>query len=174
MDELVRHHAKFLRFLLPRVNDPSIAEDILHSAYLKALEHGDQLKEDGSVVAWFYRILRNSITDDYRRAAARSSAHDRYASEQPVSYQTELRRRACACVKDVVADLKPEYRGAIERVDLAEESVEQLANAEHITPNNASVRLHRARKALAGRLTQVCGVCAEHKCVDCTCRHSQL
>ncbi|HET8637147.1 MAG TPA: sigma-70 family RNA polymerase sigma factor, partial [Acidobacteriaceae bacterium] len=164
----------FLRFLSFRVSDSATAEDILHSAYLKALEHRNQLKEDQSIVAWFYRILRNSVIDHYRRSAARSSAHDRYASEHPISYETELRQQACACVKDLIGDLKPEYREAIERVDLAEESIEQLAKTKRITANNASVRLHRARKALAGKLTEVCGVCAEHKCVDCTCRRSQL
>ncbi|HEU5401429.1 MAG TPA: sigma-70 family RNA polymerase sigma factor [Terriglobales bacterium] len=174
LEALVQHHASFLRFLLSRVSDSSIAEDILHSAYLKALEHENQLHADDSVVAWFYRILRNSVIDYYRRNAARSSAHDRYASERPISYETELHQQVCACVKDVIEDLKPEYREAIEVVDLAEKSIEQFAKAKRITSNNASVRLHRARKALAGKLTEVCGVCAEHKCVDCTCRRNQL
>jgi RNA polymerase sigma-70 factor (ECF subfamily) len=174
LEVLVQHHARFLRFLLPRVNDASIAEDILHSAYLKALEHENQLQADESVVAWFYRILRNSLIDHYRRNAARDSAHSRYASELPVSYETELRQHVCACVTDVIGGLKPDYREAIEGVDLAEESVEQFAKAKRITSNNASVRLHRARKALASKLTEVCGVCAEHKCVDCTCRRAGL
>jgi RNA polymerase sigma factor (sigma-70 family) len=174
IEGLVQHHARFLRFLSSRVSDSATAEDILHSAYLKALEHGNQLKEDESAIAWFYRILRNSVIDHYRRSAARNFAHDRYASEQPISYETKLRQQACACVKDLIGDLKPEYREAIEHVDLAEESIEQLAKAKRITPNNASVRLHRARKSLAGKLTEVCGVCAEHKCLDCTCRHAKL
>lgn len=173
-DRLVQHHSRFFQFLLPRVSDPAAAEDILQSAYMKALERGNQLRDDESSVAWFYRILRNSIVDHYRRNAARDSAHTRYGEEIPASYETELRGQACACVGDLVGDLKPEYREAIERIDLAEESVERFAKEKHITANNASVRLHRARKALAGKLTDVCGICAEHKCIDCTCRHPKL
>jgi RNA polymerase sigma-70 factor (ECF subfamily) len=48
--------------------------------------------------------------------------------------------------------------------------VESFARLQKTTPNNASVRLHRARKAAAKKLIQVCGVCAERKFLDCTCR----
>lgn len=174
LEELVRHHGQFLRFLTSRVGDAETAEDILHSAYVKALERGSQLRTNESIVAWFYRILRNSVVDHYRRGAAQQAAHSRLEKELPASYETEIRGQACACVKDLVADLNPAYREAIERIDLEEYSVEAFAKDKHITANNASVRLHRARKALAGKLTEVCGVCAEHKCLDCTCRHPKL
>ena len=38
-----------------------------------------------------------------------------------------------------------------------------------IEPNNAAVRVHRAREALRKRVTASCGPCAEHGYVDCTC-----
>lgn len=65
---LVQHHARFLRFISSRMSDPGASEDILHSAYIKALEHRNQLQADESVIAWFYRILRNSVVDHYRRS----------------------------------------------------------------------------------------------------------
>ncbi|MEO6966675.1 MAG: sigma-70 region 4 domain-containing protein, partial [Acidobacteriaceae bacterium] len=95
-------------------------------------------------------------------------------AELPAAYEPELRGRACACVKDLVGELKPEYREAIEHIDIAEEPIGEFAKRKNISVNNASVRLHRARKSLAGKLTEVCGICAEHKCLDCTCRHPRL
>ena len=163
---------KFLRFLSACVADQGAAEDILQSAYVKAMESADNLRSSESIVAWFYRILRNSVIDYYRRNAARNTAYERLASEVPASYETELKDRVCACVGSVIQDLKPEYREAIEQVDLAEESVVAFAARTGISTNNAMVRLHRGRRALASRLAQVCGVCAEHKCIDCTCRHA--
>jgi DNA-directed RNA polymerase specialized sigma24 family protein len=74
----------------------------------------------------------------------------------------------------VIRDLKSEYRTAIEQVDLGGVTVEAFAQSQQTSANNASVRLHRARKAVAKKLTTVCGACAEHKCLDCTCRRSQL
>lgn len=164
------HHSEFLRFIAARVGEPAAAEDILQSAYVKAVERRSQLRGEESVVAWFYRILRNAIIDHYRRGSARSKAHELFGAEARVSYELELEQKVCACIGDVIGDLKTEYREAIEHVDLAGESVESFAQRQDSTANNVSVRLHRARKAVAKKLIQICGVCAEHKCLDCTCR----
>jgi RNA polymerase sigma-70 factor (ECF subfamily) len=72
----------------------------------------------------------------------------------------------------VIRDLKPEYRTAIEEVDLAEKTVESFAKAQGMTANNASVRLHRARRTVAKKLTAVCGSCATDECIDCICKQS--
>jgi RNA polymerase sigma-70 factor (ECF subfamily) len=171
---IAAHQSKFLSFLSARVEDRGAAEDILQSAYLKAVEHGSEIRDGESTVAWFYRILRNAITDHYRRRAARTRAHESFAAEAPVIYEAELTETACACIGDVIRDLKSEYRTAIEQVDLGGVTVEAFAQSQQTSANNASVRLHRARKAIAKKLTTICGTCAEHKCLDCTCRRSQL
>lgn len=174
LEKITAHRATFLRFLSARVDDAATAEDILQSAYMRAIEHGSEIRDNESTVAWFYRILRNAITDHYRRRSARVKAHEGFVVEAPTSYQLELEQTVCACIGDVVHDLKDEYRTAIEQVDIGGKPVEEFAKSEQISANNASVRLHRARKAAAKRLTTVCGACAEHKCLDCTCRRSQL
>jgi RNA polymerase sigma factor (sigma-70 family) len=170
--ELLTHRAKFLRFLGARVGEPA-AEDILQSAFIRAVEKGNQIQHAESVTAWFYRLLRNAITDHYRREAARNRAHELSLSETPVAYEHELQANICQCVGDVMQSLKDDYRVALERVDMAGDSIGDFAIAHGTTPNNVSVRLHRARKAAAKKLTQVCGACAEHKCLDCTCKKSR-
>ena len=171
LQTLAAERGRFLRFLESRVEDAATAEDILQTAYVKAVQHGSDIQEGESVVAWFYRILRNSVVDHYRRRTTRAKAQDAFAAEAPNAYELHIQNAVCECVQDVVRDLKPEYRSALESVDLLGTSLEEFAGAEQISVNNASVRLYRARKALAKRLTAVCGFCADHKCVDCTCRH---
>lgn len=173
VERMMVHREKFLGFLRARVRDAATAEDILQSAYIKAIEHGDQIREDESAVAWFYRILRYAITDAHRRQSARAKAHEGYATEALSTYSAEIEQTACVCVEDVIEDLKAEYRDAIQQVDLGGESVDDFAKAHQISPGNASVRLYRARKAVAKQLTTVCGACAEHQCIDCTCKRSQ-
>ena len=170
IERVTAQHARFLGFLRARVGDPATAEDILQAAYIKIMEHGGDIKQNESTVAWFYRILRNAITDHYRRAAARTRAHESYADETPLGYELELEQTVCACVGDVMEALKFEYRNAIQRVDLDGMTVQAFADSEGTSTNNASVRLHRARIDLAKKLKAVCGMCAEHRCLDCTCR----
>jgi len=172
--QIVAQQARFLNLLIPRVGDRAAAEDILQSAYLKAVEHQAEIRSEESTVAWFYRILRNAITDNFRREAARSRAYDGLAIETPTSYEPELKSNVCACIGDVIQDLKPEYRDAIQQVDLDGMTVQAFAQEHSTTANNASVRLHRARKDVVRRLTAVCGTCAKHRCLDCPCRHSRL
>jgi RNA polymerase sigma factor (sigma-70 family) len=174
VDQVTARRERFLRFLSSRVGDRTTAEDILQAAYLKAIERSGEIRNEESADAWFYRILRNAVTDHYRRRASRAKALEAMAVELPQCYEPELKTTVCECIAEVIDHLKPEYRKAIEQVDLGENSVETFAEAEQISPNNASVRLHRARKALARHLRTVCGACAEHKCLDCTCRRREL
>jgi len=76
----------------------------------------------------------------------------------------------CACARRLAATLKPEYAGVLEVVDVGGASLKEYASREGLTANNAAVRAHRARQALKRRVMESCGLCAEHGCVDCTCR----
>lgn len=76
----------------------------------------------------------------------------------------------CQCVRTLAATLKPEYADALQRVELDGLSVQGFAAEAGIEPNNAAVRVHRARAALRKQVLASCGTCAEHGCRDCTCR----
>jgi RNA polymerase sigma factor (sigma-70 family) len=173
IEQLLGQRAAFLRFLAAKVG-PAAAEDILQTCYLKLVEKGLQLQKNESIVSWFYTVLRHATVDYYRRNATRDRAHEQFAAEAPVSYETEVKANICQCLPGVLETLKPAYRNMLQAVDLGGQSVAEYANAEGTTPNNAGVRLHRARKAAAKHLTQACGACAEHKCLDCTCRKSAV
>ncbi len=74
IERVIAQRDRFLRLLSARVEDTATAEDILQAAYLKAVERGSEIREGDSTVAWFYRMLRNAVTDHYRRRAARARA----------------------------------------------------------------------------------------------------
>lgn len=98
-----------------------------------------------------------------------------YASEAPdpdSARDADLERTVCACINDLIPNLKPEYADLIRRVDLGGESVGALADEIGLTVGNARVRLHRARAALRKELEQSCRTCATHGCLDCTCASS--
>jgi RNA polymerase sigma-70 factor (ECF subfamily) len=170
---LAEHHRRFLEFLRPRVESPAVAEDILQDAYAKSLGRLDDVRDEESVVAWFYQVLRNAVVDHYRRAGTERAARDRLASETEASFEPELRQNVCTCVGAVLPDLKPEYADIVKAVDLDERSISDVALENRLTANNATVRLHRARAALRRRLIEVCGTCSEHGCLDCTCRRGK-
>jgi RNA polymerase sigma-70 factor (ECF subfamily) len=176
LNSLLALRNQFLNFVRRRVDDPAVAEDILQNAFLKVLESGDQLRKDGSVVAWFYRILRNSVIDEYRRRSVRNEAMERWLRELPVDGPADETADdvACLCIDKALDDLAPSYCKLLRAVDLGETSLAAYAESQGITAGNAAVRAHRARTALRKQLERCCGACAEHNCLDCTCRHSQV
>lgn len=169
---LVENHRRFLAFLLPRVESKAVAEEILQNAFVRGLEKADTVRDDESIVAWFYRMLRNALVDHYRRRSAEGRALEKHGREilaEGEGFEHELKDAVCACVGELVDTLKAEYAEVIRRVDVDGAPVPQVANELGITPNNAGVRLHRARQALRKRVEQTCGTCASHGCIDCTC-----
>jgi RNA polymerase sigma factor (sigma-70 family) len=168
---LLDNHAQFLAFLERRVGSRDEAEDILQEAFVRSLDRAPSLRNSASATAWFYRVLRNAMTDHFRRQGSRDRAIDRYAAEteSAETSDSELEAVVCACVLNLLETLKPEYGTAIRRVDLDGASVRSYAKEAGITPSNAGVRLHRAREALRRQLARSCGTCLTHGCLDCRC-----
>jgi RNA polymerase sigma-70 factor (ECF subfamily) len=169
-DVLAENHGRFLAFLRRRVENEAVAEDILQDAYAKSLQRIDQVENDGSVVAWFYQLLRNAIADHYRKAGVERKAQEVLEREAEPTFEPELRQNICTCVSAVLPTLKPEYAAMVNAVELGERPIAEVAAEAGVTTNNATVRLHRARAALRRRLVEVCGACSTHGCLDCTCR----
>jgi RNA polymerase sigma-70 factor (ECF subfamily) len=167
---LAENHRRFLDFLRPRVESAAVAEDILQEAYARSLAKVDDVRDEESVVAWFYQVLRNAVVDHYRRAGAESQVRARLEGESEATFEPELRQNICTCMTAVLPRLKPEYAEIVKAVELDERSIADVATENGLTTNNATVRLHRARAALRRRLVEVCGACSEHGCLDCTCR----
>ena len=163
---------RLLAFLVRRVDDRAIAEDILQAAYVRALESKERLRADESVVAWFYRILRNAVIDYYRRRATEGAALDRWAQELELATAPEpqLEEMACECIAGALDVIAPAYADLVREVDLKEKGLATYAEANGITVGNAAVRAHRARAALRRQLIRCCGTCAEHGCLECRCR----
>jgi len=164
----------FKAFVASRVGPIADAEDILQNSLAKAVRSADTLHDPGKARAWFYQLLRNAIIDHHRSRSAMARRDDslgelmialQETSAPPAAWEPQL----CACLDGVVDTLKPQSAELLRRVDLNEESVQDAAHALRLTPNHASVILHRARKDLRARLETFCGDCATAACLDCDC-----
>lgn len=168
---LVENHREFLAFLERRVGDRATAEDILQEAFVRGMDRADDLRSEESVRAWFYRMLRNAVVDHYRRRGSSERAAAALAAEleEAVEPEAEMASAVCGCVRKLADTLKPEYAEAIRRVEVDGVPVKEWAAEAGITPNNAGVRLFRAREALRKQVMRSCGTCASHGCLDCSC-----
>lgn len=169
---LLKNHRAFLSYLERRVGDRGLAEDILQDAFAKVIARPEQAPTDEAIVPWFYRTLRNAAIDQFRRRSAANRAYEAFARElETRDTQTlDMESAICACVSRLATTLKPEYAEALQAVEVRGTPVRAFAERKGLSANNAGVRLFREREALKKRVVKSCGTCAEHGCVNCTCR----
>ncbi len=172
----LENQSAFKGFLRKHLSSDEAAEDLLQQSLLKAIRGSDTMMEKENPKAWFYSILRNTLTDYYRARAADGRRQEGFLNDLVTSGQDAhaapdeaLMGEVCACFNRLLPTLKPEYADLIRRIDLGGEEPATVAEAAGITYNNLMVRLHRARQSLRKSLEHSCGACTKHGCLDCTC-----
>lgn len=139
-------------------------EDVLQRAAQRALERADQLREPARAQAWVARVARNVLFDEMRSRSDVPSSVDvqRLAAADKDGFE-------CWCVLAQLRLLKPAHAQILQRVVLESVPVAQVAKELGLTPNNAMVRLHRARAALRQQVKKHCGMTTAQSCADCGC-----
>lgn len=163
----------FISFARNRIADPHLAEDVVQESLVKALAADRKPVGDENTTAWFYRILRRSIIDVYRRRDARDRAMERFQQELPEQPTPTEERVLCRCFKRLLPALPAAYRDVLQQIDLDGRDPAAVAEELGLTRNNLTVRLHRARKHLRDALAKNCRACSKHGCLDCTCGESE-
>lgn len=166
--EALRAHRSALRaFVRARVPGAEV-DDVLQTAALRAVEHAPTLKAPEHVRAWLYRIHRNVITD-----AARSRARGGRLVPADMDALPEAaapgEAEICGCSLGQMHQVRPSYASILALVDTGGASLAEAAQQLGISVQNATVRLHRARKALRQRMLEHCGVTNVRDCLDCRC-----
>jgi RNA polymerase sigma-70 factor (ECF subfamily) len=159
-----------LRWALARSPKPELAEDAVQQTLLKALEQQQQLRHPAALKSWAYRILSRTLSDLQRAQAREQALPDSallHLSDAQNASDTADEANPCPCVLDYVERLPTLDQTLI--LQSLQQSVQQTAQNLGISPNLASVRLHRARKALRRQLQQHCGTHSVQSCQDCGC-----
>jgi RNA polymerase sigma-70 factor (ECF subfamily) len=172
VEVLWENHRAFLRYLERKVGSRELAEDILQDAFTKVMERPDQAPADEGAIPWFYRALRNAAIDRFRRGEAAGRALEAFARELDghAAPEPDMEAEICGCITRLAKTLKPEYADALDAIDVQGTPVKAFADQRGLSASNAGVRVFRAREALKKRVRESCGTCAEHGCVNCTCR----
>lgn len=163
--QLHQHRGEFVEFLRRRLQSGADAEDLLQQGLLQATRKLDQLQEPGSLVPWFYRVLRRLLADHHAQWASREGKLHLLEVEQADDEEVAI----CGCALGLLAQLKPEDARLVQRVDIDEQPVVAAARELGLAPGTAAVRLHRARKALREGLRQCCGLASMRDAYGCAC-----
>lgn len=96
---LDRYWRPMVGFAADRLGGQDAAEDLVQEAFVRVWEHRSQLRPYTSPRAYLYRVLRNLITDDYRRRQLR----DRWASARQFDDEPQVPSPALILEADQLA-----------------------------------------------------------------------
>ena len=170
---LIENYDDFHRYLMRRIGDASTVDDVLQNFCVRVVRSHTVLRNKKTVMGWLYTVLRSVLIDHYRTAASRHRMEASYLLEKATLdedyVQIEPEENNCECIKTMLPTLRPDYEQVLRKVDLSNESRENVAIDLGISSTNTRVRLHRAREALSKAMIAYCGPCCEVSVDDCTC-----
>lgn len=166
VESLIRSlRAELTAFVRKRAGHLIDPDDVVQEASIRALAHIDQLRDPARGRAWLFRIVRNVLADDLRRLGVPV----REVKEEDIASVVDEPSNPCRCALTLAKSLKPEYSDILERVVVDDAPIVAVATDLGVTPNNATVRLHRARRALREVLEEHCGTVSLRACMSCVC-----
>jgi RNA polymerase sigma-70 factor, ECF subfamily len=142
-------------FILKRVPDEAIAEDILQEVFVKIQSQIETLRDVRSSRQWLYAISRNTIVDYYRTRKDTVELPESLASEDE-TVDDGVVEELTPCVKSMVDRLPEKYREAVVLTAYEGLTQKEMGKELGISVSGAKSRVQRAREHLKNMLLDCC------------------
>ena len=175
-------------YILKRVPNSSMADDILQEVFIKIHENIDSLKDQTKINSWIYQITKNSITDYYRKQKQQPSDIQLLSDKEigilddtDISKDVEPEEQIASGLLVMINSLPKDYAQALNLVEVQGLSQVQLAKELNISVSGAKSRVQRGRQMLKDSLMNCChyefdkyGTIISSHPIRCCCCHQDL
>jgi RNA polymerase sigma-70 factor, ECF subfamily len=154
--------AQLQAFVRRRVVDPDRADDVVGEIMLRIHRNLRRVEDHEHLTRWVYRITRNAIIDEYRRAQRDRVSRGVLLDDAPeVASSVEdeeppVLRELAVCMRPLLDRLPPEQRRALELSDLDGLTQADAARREGVSVSGMKSRVQRGRRRLAELLGRCC------------------
>ncbi len=142
----LEHRNELKRFVLSKIKDKDDVNDILQEVFIRLHSNLTNLKSEAKIKPWLFQIIRNVITDYFRKkkfSVSPDTVDLPYESET-----TNNNEQFAGCVKPHLSKLPEKYRFALTKVELEDCSQLQLAKELNISYSALKSRVQRGRELL--------------------------
>lgn len=151
------YRAELFRFVLARVGEPALADDIVHDVLLKAFARMEALEDPGKLRAWLYRIARNVLVDHYRsRRPSEPLPADLTGEDE--GEVAQVQQKLARCLTPLLDGLPAPYRRALTLAEIEGLPQREIAEREGVSLSGAKSRVQRARAMLRDALLSCCRI----------------
>lgn len=144
-------------FLVHRVGDEQVAEDLLQETFLRIHGGLDTLDDTRRISAWVFRIAGNLVVD-HRRAAAGLEPLEAFEDDAAVldDESGNLNEVVRDWIPAMIARLPDTYRRAVELYELEGLPQQRIADELGLSLSGAKSRVQRGREKLKAMLLDCC------------------
>ena len=160
--DLLPHRDYLVRFARRKLQDPSLAEDLVHDVFEAVVTGRAVFGGRSALRTWLTAVLKHKIVDLVRQRCSTDSLADEHDEDapgvalvcpQPQPDQWAQQRESVRQVLQGIADLPKSLRDVMQLRVLQDQSAEEVCRTLHITENNLFQRMFRARQTLTGQFS---------------------
>lgn len=152
-------------FVRRRIADQDRADDVVGEILLRIHQSVGTVDDRELLAHWVFRVARNAVIDEYRRAGRERerlvpAAGDVPADEPALGAEdaADAMEELSRCLRPLLGGLPPEQRRAVELIDLDRWPQARAARREGISLSGMKSRVQRGRRRLAELLGQCCAL----------------
>jgi RNA polymerase sigma-70 factor, ECF subfamily len=152
--------AQLRAFVRRRIADPDRADDLVADVLLRVHRNVGSLDDRERLPNWVFRIARNAVIDEYRRAGRSREHLVPTMIEPPVEEPDDgdVLAELAACMRPLLQGLPAPQRRAVEMIDLDGLPQAEAAEREGVSLSGTKSRVQRGRRRLADLLGQCCAL----------------
>jgi RNA polymerase sigma-70 factor (ECF subfamily) len=144
------------QFILSRVSDEALAEDILQDVFLKIHARIDTLKDDTKIQSWIYQITRNAVIDYYRHQKIEVEIPETLPAFDETPQNPAFQQIAAGLKAAILRELPEKYAQALFLTEFQGLTQKELAQKLGISVSGAKSRVQRARQLVKEQLLDCC------------------
>ena len=145
-------------YLVKRVSDPSIAEDLVQEIFIKALVAIESDRSPKNLTRWLYAVARTTVADYYRSVRFDLTELNDNLPDKEQDIDELLYRELAGCLKPLVQQLPTIYRDTLLATDFDGQTMSSLAQEQGLSHSAIKSRASRARAMLREKLLACCHV----------------
>lgn len=159
--ELAGAYREFRRglfaYFLSKVDNATVAEDLLHEVFLKAMKALDQGTSPADLPAWLHRIASNTVIDYYRTRRPTAPLPPDLTA-RPGDGLPPPDQRLAHCLRPFIEELPSPYRETLLATAIEGRTLRSVSEAEGVSESAIKSRVSRGRRQLRERLHRCCHI----------------
>ena len=141
------------RFILSKVKNPVITEDILQETFIKVHTKLHTLKDEDKLKSWLFSIARYTVLDYFRENKQELPVDDLQIESEPEPSEHSEQD----CLRGIIKSLPKKYRDPLFLSDIKGLKQQEVANQLHLSLPTVKSQIQRARKQIAQGFMDCCG-----------------